>query len=308
MKLAALFFLPIALAVAQAPDIFARLQAVFSNPADASLAVASLRSGNFVKLKQLLDRQSSQTPARRPELLALLGAVDFLGGDMKAAADHLTAAGKTSPLNDADSFTLAMALVKLGNDDRARAILTALLDKNPNRSLYVYWLGRLDYDQRRYDEAVTRLTRAVELDAKSARAWDSLGLAFDMQGQMQQALSAFEKASELNREELHPSPWPPHNLGYLLLRMNQPEAAFGALEESLRYEPSLAIANYHLGRTLEKLGRGEQAIQAYKQAVANDPGSTDACYSLAQLYRKLQRETEAEQMFAEYRRRKSVIQ
>ncbi|HLH01183.1 MAG TPA: tetratricopeptide repeat protein [Bryobacteraceae bacterium] len=303
MKFAFLVFFSAAFALAQSDDIFARLAHAFPDPARAGRAVSELRAAHFTTVKQLLEQQSAETPEHRPELLALAADVEFLNGDMPSAVRDFTAA---DPLSEADNFTLAMALVKLGNDDRARTILTTLSRKHPDRAIYIYWLGRLDYDQRRYQEAVAKLTRAVELDPNAPRAWDSLGLAFDMQGQMQLSLNAFEKASTLNRNQPHPSAWPPHNLGYLLLRMNQPEAAVTALEESLRYDPSLAIAHYHLARALEKLGRTGDAIVHYKQAIALDRTSTDACYSLATLYRKLNRKSEADEMFAEYRRRKST--
>ena len=153
---------------------------------------------------------------------------------------------------------------------------------------------------------MAKLGKATQLDPQSARAWDSLGLAFDMQGQREQALSAFDKAVNLNRSQTHPSSWPPHDLGYLLLRMEKPTEAEAALRESLRYPPKLAQTHYYLGRVLEKEGRETEAVEEYRSAVAADTSSPDACYSLAMLYRKLHREAEAQAMFAEFRRRRQA--
>jgi Flp pilus assembly protein TadD len=214
---------------------------------------------------------------------------------------------KAAPLRDSDNFTLAMALIRLGDGKRARAILTELSGRHPASAIYIYWLGRLDYDQRRYEEAVGRLQRASDLDPNSARIQDSLGLALDMQGRTEQARSVLEKAADLNRNQAKPSPWPPHDLGYLLLRMERFQEAEEALRESLRYGPGLAQTRYYLGRTLEKEGRDADAVEEYKQAISADTASTDACYSLAILYRKLHRESEAEAMFAEYRKRKMAV-
>jgi tetratricopeptide (TPR) repeat protein len=278
----------------------------FSNPADGNRAAAALAARNFATLQNMLEQQRASNPTRNGELFALEGAVAFLQGRMGDAVTDLAHAAQIEPLSDADSFTLAMALVNLGNDDRARDLLAILAQKNPDRALYIYWLGRLDYDQRRYEQAVAKFQRALKLDPQMVRAWDSLGLAFDMQGQMDQALAAFQQAVELDRLQPHPSPWPPHNLGYLLLRMERPQEAESALRESLRYDPSLAITNYHLARTLEKLGKNQEAIAYYKEAVKQDSASTDACYSLALLYRRLGREPEAKLMLAEYKRRKEA--
>jgi tetratricopeptide (TPR) repeat protein len=242
----------------------------------------------------------------RFELLSLQGAVAFMDGKMAVSVTHFEKAAAIAPLREGDSFTMAMALVKLGDDKRARVVLTDLAQAHPRRPLYLYWLGRLDYDQRRYEEAIQKLQQASELDSKSARIWDSLGLAFDMQGRMEKALAAFRKAVDLNRTETHPSPWPPHNLGFLLLRMDQPQQAETALRESLRYNSNLAQSHYHLGRALEKEGRDSEAIEEYRSAVRSDTTSTDACYSLAMLYRKLHRDSDANTMFAEYKKRRQT--
>jgi tetratricopeptide (TPR) repeat protein len=181
-----------------------------------------------------------------------------------------------------------------------------LSGKYPKQPLYVYWLGRIDYDLRLYPEAVKKFQTALELDPKSPRTWDSLGLAFDMQGQMEHAHNAFVTAVNLNRNLPRPSPWPPHDLGFWCLRMNRLPEAESALRESLRYESRLAQAHYHLARTLEKEERTEQAITEYKAAISNDSTLSEACYSLAMLYRKSHRDEEATAMFSEYKLRKEA--
>ncbi len=297
------FFLLLVLAVTgESQDIFERLRRSLG-PAGESAAQA-LAAKDFSKVDQVLAQAKASDDAQRAELLSLQGAVDFLEGKMAPAVTAFRQAAAMAPLTEPDTFTLAMALVKLGHDAEARAALVKLSDKRPDNAIYIYWLGRLDYDQRRYEEAVAKFEKATKLDPQSARAWDSLGLAFDMQGQSEQARAAFQRAVELNRNQEHPSPWPPHDLGYLLLRTDQVKDAEAVLRESLRYDPNFAQAHYHLGRVLEKEDRDIDAIDEYKRAVSLEATSPDACYSLAMLYRKLHRNTEAEAMFAEYRKRR----
>jgi tetratricopeptide (TPR) repeat protein len=254
----------------------------------------------------MLQRRAALDRWDQAEVVALQGAVAFLAGQMNDAIGHFGKAAELAPLKDSDSFTLAMALVSLGDDRQAAVLLSNLSGKYPKQPLYVYWLGRIDYDLRLYPEAVKKFQTAVELDPKSSRAWDSLGLAFDMQGQMEPAHDAFVTAVNLNRDLPRPSPWPPHDLGYWCLRMNRLPEAESALRESLRYEPRLAQAHYHLARTLEKDERTEQAVAEYKAAISNDGTLSEACYSLAMLYRKLHRDEEATAMFSEYKLRKEA--
>ncbi|HSU57931.1 MAG TPA: tetratricopeptide repeat protein [Bryobacteraceae bacterium] len=235
--------------------------------------------------------------------------VKKLDGDRSRRAELALRTVEARPVTsstEADRFVSAMALVKSGDDEKARAILADLSAEHPEKALYIYWLGRLDYDQRRYQEAVAKLRKAAELDPNSARIQDSLGNALDMQGLTDEALAAFQHSAELNHNLTHPSPWPPHDLGYLLLRMEKFQPAAAALRESLRYDPKLAQTHWYLGRTLEKQGEDAEAIEQYKQAVSADPASPDACYSLAMLYRNLHRESEAQAMFTEYKRRKQL--
>lgn len=292
-----------ACALGQSSDIFERLRKAPLPPGQGEAAAAALKQRDFAGVESILSRNAPPVLSQRAELLSLAGAVKFLAGDMAAAIADFDRAAAITPLSDADNFTLAMALVKGGDDARARTILTGLERKHPDSAIYLYWLGRIDYDQRRYQEAVAKLTRASQLDPNSARIWDSLGLAYDMQAKNDQALAALETAVKLNRPDRHPSPWPPHDLGYLLLRMERFPEAEAALRESLRYEPRLAQTHYYLGRTLEKEKKDTEAVEQYEAAVRMDPDASAACYSLAMLYRKLHRETEAAAMFAEYRKR-----
>jgi tetratricopeptide (TPR) repeat protein len=227
---------------------------------------------------------------------------------MDAAASEFRESARLEPLKEGDQFTLAMAYVALGDRAQARANLSELLQAYPQRAIYLYWLGRLDYDQGWYADAVEKLTRTTELDPKSCRVWDSLGLAFDMQGRIEQALPAFQKAVSLNREQASPSAWPPHDLGYLLLRTDRLAEADASLRESLQYDSGLAQTHLYLGRVLEKEGLSDEAIREYASAVSLDRASADACYSLAMLYRKSHRDSDAELMFSEYRKRRQAFQ
>ncbi len=300
-----IYLLAATAALVQGDDIFARLGHALG--ADGELATTELRNKHFAQVEEMLKAAHPTGALDRAELLSLQGAVAFLDGDMPQADVDFAQASALATLKDNDTFTWAMALVKLHNDDHARVLMQDLARTHPTRAVYIYWLGRMDYDQRRYQEAIGELEKAVKLDPESARAWDSLGLAFDMQGHMEQALGAFQKGTELNRALTIPSPWPPHNLGYLLLRKDQPKEAETALRESLRYDPQWAQTHYYLGRALEKEGDETAAASEYQIAVTNDAASPEPCYSLAILYRKLHRDADASALFAEYKKRKATL-
>lgn len=270
-------------------------------------AAGRLTNKDYVALDALLAAASAPDAKTRADLMALRGAVAFLRGDMAAAIADFENAQRLVPLADEDAFTESMALVSLGERAQARPILERLERSHADQAIYIYWLGKLDFDEHRYGEAEAQLRAALKRDPGSARVWDSLGLTLDMQGQLDAARSALEKSAALNRQQAHPSPWPAHDLGYLLFRMNHLAEAEAELRESLSYNESFATAHYHLGRTLEKEGSVSDALAEYEIAVNEDEASSDACYSLALLYRKLHRDADAAAMFSEYKRRRQVL-
>jgi len=300
----------LACALAQQPDGLRDRLANCHLPADQRTTVLDAFSAkDYGRTADLLDRLSEAAgkSALAAELAALAGGVEFLDGRMDLAAQAFQRSDELSPLDDRDRFTWAMALVKLDDAAEARAQLARLNAAHPETALYLYWLARIDYDQRLYEDAVAKLRRVIELDPGSARAYDNLGLALDMSGQTDDAVHAFEKAVELNRKLVQPSAWPPHNLGALLLRMQRLKEAEAALRESLRYDPALSVAHYHLGRVLDQLGRDEEAITEYRAASTDEPIVVEALYSLGLVYRRHDRTAEAEAAFAEYKKLKAPL-
>jgi tetratricopeptide (TPR) repeat protein len=277
-------------------------------PDERQAVTTAFSQKDFNRLEAIL---ADATPSEAPKdgaatLRALLGALEFLGGRMNQAVQAFRQADGLSPLDDHDRFTLAMALVDLGDVKASRTELTRLNERHPDQPIYLYWLARLDYGQRLYDEAVDKFKRVTSMDPAGVRGYDNLGLSYDMMGLTEEAQSAFAKAVALNRKLPAPSPWPPHNLGYLQLRLQQFADAEEDLREALKYDPKFALAHYHLARVLENQGRNDAAIEEYKTAAALDLKLAEPLYSLGLLYRRHGREAEAASALAEYRRRKAL--
>jgi tetratricopeptide (TPR) repeat protein len=302
----ALCVLTTGMLAAQSGGLSQRVGQVFAGTSAADEAAASLENKDYAAVERLLAAIPQPEDRTRADILSLRGVLAFMRGDMKQAAAEFNAAEAVTQLSDQDAFTQAMAYVSLGDRERARGALGRLARTHPERSLYLYWLGRLDFDEHRYEDASIRLQNAAKLNPESARVWDSLGLTFDMQGNDEGARMAFERSVKLNRTQQHPSPWPPHDFGCWLMRTNRLNDAEAAFREALQYDVSFPQAHYHLGRTLDKEGRNTEALNEYLTAVKSDPASPEFCYSLAILYRKLHRDSDATAMFAEYRRRRQA--
>src|ERR1700733_10045738 len=134
---------------AQSEDIYKRVRQTLGERGE-----AALRAKNFASVEEGLEEMKPASDDGRAEVLALRGAVAFLDGKMAQAAADFRESEKIHPVQEGDRFTLAMALVRLGDEPGARGVLDGLASEHANTAIYRYWLGRLDYYQRRYKEAV----------------------------------------------------------------------------------------------------------------------------------------------------------
>lgn len=236
-----------------------------------------------------------------PDLLAAAAGVFFLDREFLNAAIALKKADHIQPLQKEDRLTLCLAYIALQRGEWARPELEKLVRDNPDNSAFPYWLARIDYDERRYADAISRFKESVKLDPKFMKGYDNLGLSLEANGDLQEAMAAYSKATELNRQSSSPSPWPAVNLGALLLRVGREKEAEGPLLEALKYDPNNVQGHYRLGLTYDKAGRAEQAITELRKASELDPAFADPFYALGRIYHRLGDEPRAEQAFGSFR-------
>lgn len=268
------------------------------DPRGAAIA-AALQASDWPRAEALLLEAIEARPGS-PELLRRLGGVFFMENRPLNAAVAFKKAEALAPLDDRSRFTLAMAYVALGRRDWARPELDTLVKADSGNPLYPYWIARLDYDDGQYEPAVQGLRRATLLDPRFVKAHDNLGLCYEALGRFDEALRSFKNAVRLNREEASPSPWPPLNMGLLLLRQNRVDEAEGRLRESAGIDPGFSQARYHLGLVLEKQGRLDEAVPELEEAARLDPAYPEPHYALARVYRRAGDREKSERALARF--------
>ena len=224
---------------------------------------------------------------RASKLLVTAAGIFFLDGKYLNAAIAWKKAEAIAPLDDRSRFTLAMAYVKLDRRDWARPELEKLAAAQPRSPLYLYWLGRLDYDARNYASAIERLQKVTEFDPKMMRAYDNLWLCYDYLGKFDEAIKHYNRAVELNQLQPKPSPWPHLDLAVSLMSLNRLSEAEKNLRQAISYDPQLPQAHYQLGRVLEMQGQYDAAVQALGQAASLDPAYPEPHYLLGRIYHRL---------------------
>jgi tetratricopeptide (TPR) repeat protein len=284
------FFLGFLIAHQAPPDVRAERPSV--STAEAALAPVvrdhveqAIRTRDYLKAEQILVHEIDRNP-RSPNLLTLAAGVFFLDGKYLNAATALKKAEAVAPLDDQSRFTLAMSYIAMNRRDWARPELEKLAQKNADRPLYLYWMARLDYDAQQYPAAIQKLERVIAIDPHYMKAYDNLGLCYEAAGRLDDAVTTYQRAVDLNRQGGPVSPWPLLNLGTLLVKLEQLDDAEKYLRDSLLVDPKFAQAHYAFGMLLEKRGRDEDAIRELRLAAALDTTYAQPHYALGRIYRR----------------------
>jgi tetratricopeptide (TPR) repeat protein len=254
---------------------------------------ASLRSAiqakDYKRAEQMLLTELSRNPrsTHARAILILLGNIYFLDTDYTQAILAWIKADAIVSLDDRTRFQLATTEIHLNHSDWARKQLEILARSNPTSALYQYWLARLDYDAQQYSSAIARLEGVVQLDPKLVRAYDLLGLCYDYLGDTQKAIEQYTKAVSFNREQPHPSSWPPLDFAITLMNAGRPEDAEAALHEAIKFDPGNSRAHYQLGVVLDQKGDMQGAIGSLSHATELDPTYAEPHFALARIYRRL---------------------
>jgi Tfp pilus assembly protein PilF len=130
----------------------------------------------------------------------------------------------------------------------------------------VYWntLGSVYLDLGRVQEALTRFQRAVEIDPTYAEAHLNTGVALAEGRQWEEATAAYRRALAL------PTLSTPHvgyqNLGLALYHLKRYREAEDALRFAISLDPQLGLAYYNLGLVFTADGRPEEAKAAFRRA------------------------------------------
>ena len=259
------------------------------NPEQRSEIAAALEKRDYQQAETILVGEVEHDPKslRAANLLEFAGGVFFLDGKYLNSVIAWKKAEAIAPLDERTRFTLAMAYIKLGRRDWAHPVLEKLASGVPANPMYAYWLARLDYDNQKYLEAIARLQKVIELDPKMTRAFDLVGLCYDYLGRVGDAITNFERAVELNREDRRPSPWPSLDMAIAQIEVNQLPEAEKYAREAIGYDSHLPQAHYQLGRILEKRGEYQEAIETLSSAASLDPKYPEPHYLLGRIYQRL---------------------
>ena len=158
----------------------------------------------------------------------LLGSAYYAKGDFARSAEAYEKAAAIKPAAAGIQRDLGLAYLELGDLEKAEAALKKALaaEGDPESA---YQLGKLCFNSKRYDEALTFALSAIQKDAKSAKAYNLKGVTLNQLGRYPEAAGSFQAGLVLAPEDagLH------INLGIAYLNSNEPAKAKAVFEAIL---------------------------------------------------------------------------
>ena len=168
-----------------------------------------------------------------------------------------------------------------GEDAEAEFVQALFLDpaaKDPMGALVGRLLKRKDFAR-----AQRLLAAALEKDRLSAPHYNWMGITMQLQGRLDEARVAFQKAVELDAKNAEYRA----SLGALELARSDPKAAEESLKEAIRINPNHSLALYNLGIAVAEQGRNTEAIPFFERAEKSGPPSVGLLNALARAYREI---------------------
>ncbi|MEA2463281.1 MAG: hypothetical protein QOJ98_1028 [Acidobacteriota bacterium] len=183
------------------------------------------------------------------------------------------------PANPWGHYMLGLSAWKSGDLAKSEQAFEQALSIDPNHLKSLVNLSRVFIDQKRYDDALDRLTRAADIDPESTQVHRLIGRTYVAQGKTDQAIDAYRRAIEVNELDA----WSMNNLGLLLLETKQADEALPLLARAVELRQGLPSFHNNLGMALEHTGRFKAAAEAYKAALTVDPGYEKAKRNLTRV-------------------------
>ncbi|HEY6374806.1 MAG TPA: tetratricopeptide repeat protein, partial [Edaphobacter sp.] len=119
------------------------------------------------------------------------------------------------------------------------------------------------------------------------KALNNLGLSYEAQNRVADALRAYQDAMTAQRDATHPNEQPLLNFGTLLIAQNRAGDAIGTLEQAVRLAPNDPKCHEELARAYLYTERLSQAREQLEAAIALDPQNSRLHFQLGRLYKRL---------------------
>ena len=174
-----------------------------------------------------------------------------------------------------DDFITATALYAEGDYVRAGALLSRLLEKNPDDDAVCYYLGLCEFAGRRMVSAENYLEKACSIDSTNTWYLNALASAYEAEGKNGLAAPLYEKMLEL-KPSLFTSAYTLSMVADSKLAAGQDSVALNYYDKALQVEPRFAPAEIGRAEIFRMRGNFPAYFVELNRFVTNENVTTKA--------------------------------
>jgi len=238
-----------------------------------------------------------QTHPQSDDAAYLLAYIRFRQDKPKESLQLFTAAARLKDPTADDLKVVALNYVLLSDYDDAARYLEKSLAADPANLEARYHLGRVRYQQNRFDQAIAAFREVLRRDPGNLKAENNLGLSLEAKNEVDAALDAYRQAVKSDEDRLVHSEEPYLDLGALLAKSGHVEQAIPLLVRASGIAPNSPQARYQLAKAYFEINRFEDALGEAERAVSLDPEDSSDHYLLGRIYQRSGKNDLAQEQF-----------
>jgi tetratricopeptide (TPR) repeat protein len=260
-------------------------------------AKALVNLGNFDEAAAALASYRATNP-QSDDAAYLLAYVRFREDKPKESLELFTEAARLHDPTPDDLKVVALDYVLLGDYEAAARYLEQSLARDPTNTEARYHLGRVRYQQNRFDLAITAFQEVLRRDPENLKAQNNLGLSLEAKNEVDAAIEAYRKAVTIDEKLPQPSEQPYLNLGALLAKSGHADTALPLLTRAVAIAPASGKVRYQLAKSYFDLNRFEDARREAEKAVGLEPAESSNHYLLGRIYQRSGKAEFAKEQFS----------
>ncbi|MCB0163539.1 MAG: tetratricopeptide repeat protein [Anaerolineae bacterium] len=176
-------------------------------------------------------------------------------------------------------YDQGVALFNQGRFDEALTAMSNALELEPDAGIY-HDRGAVYYNMGEYEQAIADFKTAVELSPSYRTGYLSLAKAYNRLAEYELAVENYSAAIELDDKNAVTI----SDRGVIYYNLEDYEAALADFARAVELDPEYARAYNNLGETYRILGNYEQALENLNKSLELDPASLQTLGNRAQMY------------------------
>jgi len=238
------------------------------------IASIYIRAGQFDKAEVELKEAKKRNPDNFDISLGLIFLYSYTQKDKELAVEYryfLERAHKLKPKDLKISEYLAQLYFYEKEPQEALKIYEEIAKDKPDYVEAIFWLGFLNEELKKHDDAIRMWKKALELDPDHAQTLNSLGYVYAEEG------TNLDEAEKLIKKALVAEPDSGaylDSLGWVYFKKKEYQRAEAYLKKAISYQEDPVIYE-HLGDLYITLSNKVEALDYYKKGLAKFPDSVE---------------------------------